>query len=89
MRPLFFDHPADEEIWNHPHQYLLGNDLLVNPVLEPAATTWTTYLPEGDWIDVWTGQPVPHGLVTREVPLEIVPVYCKADRWPELISLFR
>ncbi|NEA31397.1 TIM-barrel domain-containing protein [Streptomyces sp. SID13031] len=88
MRPLFFDYPADEEIWNHPHQYLLGNDLLINPVLEPAATTWTTYLPAGDWIDVWTGEPVPHGLVTREVPLEIVPVYCKADRWPELADTF-
>ncbi|QNE21254.1 glycoside hydrolase family 31 [Kribbella qitaiheensis] len=89
MRPLFFDHPADEEIWNHPHQYKLGDDLLINPVLEPGATTWTTYLPAGDWIDAWTGEPVTGGAeVTREVPLEVVPVYAKAERWPDLAGVF-
>ena len=88
MRPLFFDHADDPEIWNHPHQWLLGNDLLINPVLEPAATTWTTYLPAGHWIDIWTGEEVPAGLVTREVPLDIVPAYCRAPRWPALRDLF-
>ncbi|GAA1562930.1 hypothetical protein GCM10009789_15030 [Kribbella sancticallisti] len=88
MRPLFFDHPTDPEIWNHPHQYFLGDALLVNPVLEPGATTWTTYLPDGDWIDIWTGKPVPPGLTTREVPLEIVPVYCRTANWPEIADLF-
>ncbi|TDO46341.1 galactose mutarotase-like protein [Kribbella sp. VKM Ac-2527] len=88
MRPLFFDHPDDPEIWNHPHQWLLGNDLLINPVLEPAATTWTTYLPPGDWIDVWTGDPTPAGLVVRDVPLDILPVYCRTPRWPALRNLF-
>lgn len=88
MRPLFFDHPTDAEIWNHPTQYLLGDALLVNPVLEPGATTWTTYLPEGDWIDVWTGQSVPQGLTTRDVPMDIVPVYCRAEDWSALASIF-
>jgi alpha-glucosidase (family GH31 glycosyl hydrolase) len=87
MRPLFFDF-ADPEVWNHPHQYLFGNDLLVNPVLEPGATTWTTYLPAGDWIDVWTGEQLAGGLVTREVPLDVVPVYCRASRWPDLSPIF-
>ncbi|TCM45053.1 TIM-barrel domain-containing protein [Kribbella sp. VKM Ac-2568] len=88
MRPLFFDYAEDPEIWNHPHQYLLGDALLVNPVLEPGATIWTTYLPEGDWIDVWTGEQVPHGLTTRDVPLEIVPVYCRTTAWPEVAGYF-
>ncbi|NUR93691.1 MAG: glycoside hydrolase family 31, partial [Kribbellaceae bacterium] len=77
LRPLFFDYAGDPEIWNHPYQYLLGDDLLVNPVLEPGARTWTTYLPDGHWYDAWTGEPVPAGPVTREVPLEIVPVYTR------------
>ncbi|ADB30989.1 glycoside hydrolase family 31 [Kribbella flavida DSM 17836] len=88
MRPLFFDHENDPEIWNHPYQYLLGDELLINPVLEPGATTWTTYLPAGEWIDVWTGDRVPSGLVTRDVPLEVVPVYCRASRWSELQPVF-
>jgi alpha-glucosidase (family GH31 glycosyl hydrolase) len=89
MRPLFFDHADDLEVWNHPQQYLLGDDLLISPVLEPGATTWTTYLPAGDWTDVWTGQPVAAGLVIREVPLDVVPVYAKAGRWEGLRALFQ
>jgi alpha-glucosidase (family GH31 glycosyl hydrolase) len=87
MRPLFFDH-GDAEVWSHPLQYQLGDDLLVNPVTSPDAATWTTYLPAGGWVDVWTGSPVPPGLVTREVPIDVVPVYCRAEAWPRLAHLF-
>ncbi|MGW1339669.1 glycoside hydrolase family 31 protein [Kribbella sp. NPDC002412] len=88
MRPLFFDYTDDPEIWNHPHQYLLGDHLLVNPILEPGATSWTTYLPEGSWTDVWTGEEVSPGLTTRETPLDIVPVYCRTAAWPDLQRYF-
>jgi alpha-glucosidase (family GH31 glycosyl hydrolase) len=81
LRPLFFDHADDPEIWNHPYQYFLGDDLLVSPVLEPGATTWTTYLPEGTWYDAWTGAAVPSGLVTRDVPIDIIPVYTRLPQW--------
>jgi 1,3-alpha-isomaltosidase len=87
MRPLFFDH-RDPKVWDHPLHYQLGDDLLVNPVTEPGASTWTTYLPAGGWVDVWTGEPVPSGLVTRAVPIDVVPVYCRAEAWPRWSSLF-
>jgi 1,3-alpha-isomaltosidase len=88
MRPLFFDHGGDPAVWDHPLQYQLGDQLLVNPVTEPGATTWTTYLPAGEWVDVWTGTAVPAGLVTREVPIDVVPVYCRAEAWPALADVF-
>jgi len=89
MRPLFFDHGSDPVIWNYPLQWQLGDDLLVSPVTEPGATTWSTYLPVGEWVDVWTGQRLSGGgPVSREVPVEVVPVYCRADRWPDLATLF-
>jgi alpha-glucosidase (family GH31 glycosyl hydrolase) len=87
MRPLFFDH-RDSNVWDHPLQYQLGDDLLVNPVTEPGASTWTTYLPPGEWVDVWTGEPAPAGLVTRAVPIDVVPVYCRAEAWPRRSALF-
>lgn len=87
MRPLFFDH-RESKMWDHPLQYQLGDDLLVNPVTEPGASTWTTYLPAGEWVDVWTGEPVAAGLVTREVPIDVVPVYCRAEAWPNRSALF-
>ncbi len=55
MRPLYLDHPEDERVWEHPVQWLFGDDLLVAPVLEPGARTWTIYLPAGEWVDVPTG----------------------------------
>jgi len=89
MRPLFFDHGADPEVWNRPLQYQLGDDLLVHPVTEPGATSWTTYLPAGTWIDVWTGAQVDGGrTVTREVPIDVVPVYGRASAWPGLSAVF-
>lgn len=89
MRGLFFDHPGDDTAWAHPRQYLLGDDLLIAPVLEPEATTWSTYLPAGDWVDVWSGEPLVGGqVVARDVPLTEIPVYCRAETWPELRAVF-
>ncbi|HEU4948355.1 MAG TPA: TIM-barrel domain-containing protein [Kribbella sp.] len=89
MRPLFFDHGDEPAVWDHPLQYLLGDDFLVNPVTEPGATSWETYLPAGDWVDVWSGEHLAGAAtVSRDVPLEVLPVYCRADRWPVRSSLF-
>ncbi|HEU0032987.1 MAG TPA: glycoside hydrolase family 31 protein [Kofleriaceae bacterium] len=35
--------------------FLLGDDILVAPVVEPGATTRTVVLPAGDWVEVATG----------------------------------
>jgi alpha-glucosidase (family GH31 glycosyl hydrolase) len=76
MRPLCFDHPDDERIFDWPLQYQLGNELLVAPVTEPGATTWPVYLPLGEWEDFFTGErhtgPIE---VDRPVPLNEIPVY--------------
>jgi alpha-glucosidase (family GH31 glycosyl hydrolase) len=90
LRGLFFDWPGDAGTWRHPGEFLCGDDLLVHPVTEPGAATWTTWLPEGRWVDVWSGERLAGGAeVTRDVPLEIVPVYCRAEAWPALEPVFR
>ncbi len=89
MRGLFFLDPADDESWNHPRQYLLGSDLLVAPVCQPSVAIWPVYLPAGDWVDVWTGARVTGPTtIARETPLEQIPVYCRASRWPALAPAF-
>jgi alpha-glucosidase (family GH31 glycosyl hydrolase) len=90
MRGLFLDHADDPAVWDWPAEFLIGRDLLVHPVLEPGRTEWTTYLPAGDWVDVWTGEPVAGRQVHRRpVPLTEVPVYARADAWPGLGEAFR
>jgi alpha-glucosidase (family GH31 glycosyl hydrolase) len=88
MRPLYFDYPEDSVVWEHPLQWMLGPDLLVAPVIEAGARTWQVYLPDGDWIDVWTGKPVRSGLVRRDVPIDIIPVFCRASAWDHVRSVF-
>ncbi|QLD11869.1 glycoside hydrolase family 31 protein [Microbacterium oleivorans] len=90
MRPLYFDHPQDEQVWQHPVQWMLGDGLLVAPVLEPDARSWGVYLPSGDWVDVWTGRTITGGRVV-EVDVtdrSVVPVFAVADRWPGLEAVF-
>ncbi|MCU1410569.1 MAG: uncharacterized protein JWR04_1276 [Rhodoglobus sp.] len=88
MRPLYFDHPGDPLVWEHPLQWMLGRDLLVAPVLAPGATEWTVYLPAGDWVDAFTGVPQPGGLVSRPTPIDELPVYVRAEAWERLRGAF-
>jgi alpha-glucosidase (family GH31 glycosyl hydrolase) len=88
MRPLYFDHPSDEQVWKYPVQWMLGDSLLVAPVLAPGAEMWEVYLPEGEWIDAFTGEPVGAGLVVRNAPIDELPVYARARDWPALRHIF-
>ncbi|GAA3582105.1 hypothetical protein GCM10022419_074640 [Nonomuraea rosea] len=89
MRGLFFDHPRDPGIWRYPLQYKLGDALLVAPVTEPDMPEVTVYLPEGEWIDVWTGAALTGGGEVRlPAALDRPPVVCAAAHWTRLTSVF-
>ena len=87
MRPLYFEWPDDPAVWAAPTQWLLGDDLLVAPVLEPGIDRLAVYLPAGTWHDVWTGEAVEGGrTLTVPVPFDRIPVFARA---PALIELFQ
>ncbi|MCU1440589.1 MAG: uncharacterized protein JWP85_1586 [Rhodoglobus sp.] len=89
MRPLFFDHPSDDAVWEHPLQWMLGADLLVAPVLEPGATSWQVYLPAADWVDAFTGEAVQGGaVVERDTPIDELPVFVRAGAWERMRPVF-
>ncbi|MFD2840727.1 TIM-barrel domain-containing protein [Populibacterium corticicola] len=91
LRGLFFDYPLDVRIWEHDTQYLFGDAFLVNPVLEAGAGTQpvATYLPEGTWVDVFTGDEHEGGqVVSRTYTLLEVPVFAKVAQWPTLRGVF-
>lgn len=44
-RPLFFNFPNDPNTWNIDSQFMIGNILLVSPVLTQGASNVTAYLP--------------------------------------------
>lgn len=89
MRPLYFDHPADAAVWEHPLQWMLGPDVLVAPVLEPGAREWAVYLPAGSWVEARTGESIAGG---RVVSVDVsertsIPVFVRPDSWSELESV--
>ncbi len=55
MRPLIYECPNDVNVVNCQDEYLLGDDLLVAPLLEENATSREVYLPEGVWFDFFDG----------------------------------
>lgn len=60
-------------------EYFFGTELLVAPVIDAGATGRPVYLPEGDWVDVATGERFtgPTTITAEAAPGEI-PVYARA-----------
>lgn len=55
MRPLVYEWPEDRKVLNCQDAYLLGEDLLVAPLLEENAVSREVYLPEGRWTNLFDG----------------------------------
>ena len=55
IRPLFM-HYDDEEIRTNKREYLFGKDILVSPVLRPNENEHNVFLPEGNWVQFFTGK---------------------------------
>lgn len=78
LRAMVLAYPDDPIARARSDQFLVGEDLLVAPVLTPGATERTLYLPEGVWYDVWTGDKLDGGqTVTRPAPLGTIPVFSR------------
>lgn len=77
FRALVMDYPHDEHVWKLADEYLVGENLLVAPV-EAGTHAREIYLPEGNWVDFWSGERISGGqTITRQVPLEQIPIFVK------------
>jgi alpha-glucosidase (family GH31 glycosyl hydrolase) len=89
MRALFFEWPDDHAIWDFPYQYMLGDDLLVAPVVTPGVESWDVYLPAGQWVDAWRGSQFDGpARVCVPAPLDEIPVFVRASAPASLRELF-
>lgn len=79
-RPLFQEYPQEEDTYTIDNQYLLGDKLLVHPVVEPGVRSVKVYLPGASTHTVWYDVDSYHahaanGYFTQEVTLSKIPVY--------------
>ena len=78
VRPLFFYYD-EPRAYKEMHEYLLGRDILVAPVIKQGATTRDVYLPEDGWIHAPTGKQYRGGIHTVEAPVGSIPVFYRKD----------
>ncbi len=94
FRALVMDYPADPATLTIDDEYLMGDRLLVAPIIVPTAprnraadapptignqSRRSVYLPAGDWYDFWTGERIAGGRrIEVTVPLGRIPLYVKA-----------
>ena len=87
QRPLFLHNEDDPRCYEIQYQYLLGPDMLVAPVYLADQTEWPVYLPEGEWVHLWTGKTYGKGDHTVPAALGDTPVfYKKNSRYAELFA---
>ncbi len=79
QRPLFMHYEDDAESYDIQYQYLLGRDILVAPVYKKETSSWKVYLPEDNWVHVWSGAKFTGGWVEVDAPLGQPPVFYRQD----------
>jgi hypothetical protein len=60
VQPMYYDHPWEKEAYRVANQYMFGSELMVAPITTPTdpelrLARVRTWLPEGTWIDFFTG----------------------------------
>jgi alpha-glucosidase len=84
LRPLYYHWPEEDAAYTHPGEYMLGEDLLVSPIGEPADSatglaTRTTWLPPGEWIEWGSGARLQGpSEVVRTYLLHEIPLFARA-----------
>ena len=78
MRPLVWHYPDDSRAAKVHDQFLLGENILVAPIMEPAKEVRDVYLPAGKWCDAYTGDVFQGGQhILARGPLERIPVFLR------------
>ncbi|MEV6654641.1 glycoside hydrolase family 31 protein [Streptomyces sp. NPDC051219] len=79
VRPVWWDAPEDRALRDCEDAFLLGDALLVAPVLEAGADRRAVRLPRGRWYDTATGEAHQGpGQVLLDAPLSRIPVLARA-----------
>ena len=89
MRPMFMQNPGDTRFSGIHDAFMLGDELLVSPMLSKGRKTKTVLLPEGQWVNLWTGHTQNGGETAVSTPFGKPPAFFKAEgKHAEVFSNF-
>lgn len=79
IRPLVFHYEKDEVAKTCNDEFMVGERMLVAPVVYPGMTKRMVYLPEGEWYDYWTHEKHEgQSWIIKDAPMDVCPIYVKA-----------
>ncbi|MBN1330350.1 MAG: alpha-glucosidase [Candidatus Heimdallarchaeota archaeon] len=80
IRASYMHYENDKILHQLKYQYLLGSDILVAPVIQESQITQRVYLPDDDWVHIWSNQEY-DGLdwVTVNAPIGEPPVFYRKN----------
>lgn len=78
-RSLYLHYPNDVNTISIKDQFLLGDRVMVAPILDSGAVNRTVYFPAGTWYDFWAGTIAATGPTTISIsaPLNHLPIFVK------------
>ncbi|MCB1193023.1 MAG: alpha-glucosidase [Leptospiraceae bacterium] len=88
IRPLYLHYPKDKNTYDLKKQFLVGQDILVIPVLEKGAEEVEGYFPAGRWENIWNNEFLKGGRRhTINTPIGKPAVFIKENgEWSEKIK---
>lgn len=55
IRPIFYNYPFDEHTFELNDEIMIGENLILAPILEQGKKSRIVYFPEGNWVDYFKG----------------------------------
>ncbi len=79
MRPLFFEEPENQKMYEISNTYLWGDSFLVSPIVNPGAITKEVIFPAtSNWFDFYTGEKYSKGTIDSvNVEEDHIPVFVR------------
>jgi alpha-glucosidase (family GH31 glycosyl hydrolase) len=78
IRPLFMEFPNDPVTYSVDDQVMLGEDIMLAPILKKNTRTRKVYLPQGKWFDYWSGHAYEGGQpLDIQVPVDYFPLFVR------------
>jgi alpha-glucosidase len=79
IRPLLWDEPLNEKLWDIADSFQLGPSLLIAPIVDNNARNRSVIFPRGKWFSFWDDYEY-QGPSKYEIPadLEMIPIFVRA-----------
>ena len=79
VRPIFWPHIDDPDYWSIDDSFLLGDSLLIAPIMKEGSASRRVVFPPGDWFDFWEERTFkgPNEYMV-EVEQDQIPVFVRA-----------